>query len=143
MICNLGDPMSLRHPVQPIAFEVSFLQSQISIDNLVRECHVPSNIGLVCLLFCFVLWYWFCLFVVLFCLTQTHTHKHTHVPSKRDPWDWDWRLRINDTPNIIVCTWIHLLQCHFFNLKSQSIILFVSATSHRKETPEIEIGDYE
>ena len=29
-----------------------------------------------------------------------------HVPVKRDQWDWDYRLRLNDTPNAIGCTWI-------------------------------------
>ena len=27
-----------------------------------------------------------------------------HVPLKRDQGDWDWRLRFNDTPNAIGCT---------------------------------------
>ena len=28
---------------------------------------------------------------------------YCHVLLKRDLWDWDWRLRLNDTPNAIVC----------------------------------------
>ena len=28
-----------------------------------------------------------------------------HVPLKRDQLDWDWRMRLNDTPNAIGCTY--------------------------------------
>jgi len=28
-----------------------------------------------------------------------------HLPLKRGPGDWDWRMRMNDTPNAIGCTW--------------------------------------
>jgi len=83
MICNLRDPMILRHPVVVLHWyarkhehnevDVALMTSVISsVSNLNRW---SSSLGLFC-----------------------------HVPLKRDQWDWDWRWGLNDTPNAPGCS---------------------------------------
>jgi len=64
--------------IQPIASGVSFLHSQISIDNISSLSNLNRQSNSLGLFY--------------------------HVPLKRDRRDWDWRLRLNDTPNAIGCT---------------------------------------
>jgi len=64
--------------MQPIAFRVSFHQSQISIDYLVL-----------------------CVFFATFCWEEPIYIIYIYIIYK---FDWDLRIRCNDTPNAIACT---------------------------------------
>ena len=103
--------------VQPIAFGVSFLQCQVSIDDLLLLVACASSLGLFCHVplkrdqweidwrlklrlsntsnatCCMSLWD-----------TYRSLGLFRHAPLRRDQWDWDSRLRLNDTPNAIGCT---------------------------------------
>ena len=135
MTCNLRHPMGLRHPVQPIAFAVSFLQSQDSIGLFckkalqkrlysVKSCGLAmirrllKNIGLDCSIQSLLRGF----FAKETCVFRESTDRShpisrsprlvCHVPLKRHQLHWDWRMKLNDTPTATHCNTLQHIATH-------------------------------
>ena len=73
----------------------------------------------------------YCIWSVISSILILHPSRWTsslslchHVPSKIDPEDWNWRLRLNDTPNTIGCS--------FTNVRTL-VIFLVQPVSHAED----------
>ena len=83
--------------IQPIAFGLSYLYSQIPKCNrlyFILSTHIRIKCRTKPVISSFSNLNWWFSFLGLFC----------HVLLKRDEWDWDWRLRLNHTPHAMGCT---------------------------------------
>ena len=105
--------------VQPIANGVSFLHSY-GITFIWDHIHMGSHSYRRTA---------YCIWSVISSVSNLNRWSRSlglfcHVPVKRDPWDSDWRLRMDDTPNAIVCAHIPVNNHLFPSLWRRPVFLF-------------------